>query len=158
MKNERSPRGLRDEPEPEFALPNRSTTPDCQRSTRPHFTTNSSTGSIPCGSDSSLIFTATFVPSRRPCAVRALAVDQIVCLGDLVGYGCEPDLVVAAIRDRGVLCVRGNHCGGGERRQRRRGVTRSRRRRGQVDLVSMEERRQLVVGIVMAVVQIHGSS
>ena len=41
--------------------------------------------------------------------LEALAVDQIVCLGDLVGYGCEPDLVVAAIRDRGVLCVRGNH-------------------------------------------------
>ncbi len=38
-----------------------------------------------------------------------LAVDQIVCLGDLVGYGSEPDAVVAQLRDRGIPCIRGNH-------------------------------------------------
>jgi putative phosphoesterase len=38
-----------------------------------------------------------------------LAVDQIVCLGDLVGYGTEPDAVVAAMQDREIRCVRGNH-------------------------------------------------
>ncbi len=38
-----------------------------------------------------------------------LAVDQVLCLGDLVGYGSEPDAVVAELRDRGVPCIRGNH-------------------------------------------------
>ena len=37
------------------------------------------------------------------------AVDLIVCLGDLVGYGSEPDAVVAQLRDRGIPCIRGNH-------------------------------------------------
>jgi putative phosphoesterase len=41
--------------------------------------------------------------------LEALAVDRIVCLGDLVGYGSEPDAVVAAIRDRAIACIRGNH-------------------------------------------------
>ncbi len=38
-----------------------------------------------------------------------LAVDQIVCLGDLVGYGSEPDAVVAQIQERTIPCIRGNH-------------------------------------------------
>jgi len=38
-----------------------------------------------------------------------LGVDRVVCMGDLVGYGSEPDAAVAAIRDRGIPCVRGNH-------------------------------------------------
>jgi len=38
-----------------------------------------------------------------------LAVDQIVCLGDLVGYGSEPDAVVAQLQDREIACIRGNH-------------------------------------------------
>lgn len=44
--------------------------------------------------------------------VRAEAVDQIVCLGDLVGYGPDPAAVVeliASLVDDGALCVRGNH-------------------------------------------------
>ena len=41
--------------------------------------------------------------------LEQLAVDQIVCLGDLVGYGSEPDAVVAQLRDRGIPCIRGNH-------------------------------------------------
>jgi len=41
--------------------------------------------------------------------LEQLAVDQIVCLGDLVGYGSEPDAVVARMRDGGVPCIRGNH-------------------------------------------------
>jgi predicted phosphodiesterase len=41
--------------------------------------------------------------------LEQLAVDQIVCLGDLVGYGSEPDAVVARLQDRGIPCIRGNH-------------------------------------------------
>ncbi|MGZ3303491.1 MAG: metallophosphoesterase family protein, partial [Isosphaeraceae bacterium] len=41
--------------------------------------------------------------------LEQLAVDQIVCLGDLVGYGSESDAVVAQLRDRGIPCIRGNH-------------------------------------------------
>ena len=37
------------------------------------------------------------------------AIDQLWCLGDLVGYGPEPNECVAALRDRGALCVAGNH-------------------------------------------------
>lgn len=36
-------------------------------------------------------------------------IKQIVCAGDLVGYGSQPDPVVALIRDRGIPCIRGNH-------------------------------------------------
>lgn len=39
----------------------------------------------------------------------ASAVDQIWCLGDLVGYGPEPNECVALLRERGALCVAGNH-------------------------------------------------
>ena len=35
--------------------------------------------------------------------------DRIVCLGDIVGYGPEPDECVAMLEQRGVSCVRGNH-------------------------------------------------
>jgi putative phosphoesterase len=36
-------------------------------------------------------------------------VDRVLCAGDLVGYGHDPDAVVALLRDRVVSCVRGNH-------------------------------------------------
>jgi len=41
--------------------------------------------------------------------LKSHAVTEVVCLGDLVGYGSEPDAVVTEIRDRGIVCVRGNH-------------------------------------------------
>ena len=44
--------------------------------------------------------------------LRALdreGVDRIVCAGDLVGYNPWPNEVVALLRDRGVLAIRGNH-------------------------------------------------
>ncbi len=38
-----------------------------------------------------------------------IGVDQIVCCGDLVGYGAFPNEVVQAIRDRQIPCLAGNH-------------------------------------------------
>jgi predicted phosphodiesterase len=37
------------------------------------------------------------------------AVDKVVCLGDNVGYGPEPEGVVNLIRDQDIPCVLGNH-------------------------------------------------
>ncbi|HEV3168519.1 MAG TPA: metallophosphoesterase family protein [Isosphaeraceae bacterium] len=39
----------------------------------------------------------------------AMKVRQIVCAGDLVGYGTQADAAVALIRDRGIPSIRGNH-------------------------------------------------
>ncbi len=36
-------------------------------------------------------------------------VDQILCAGDLVGRGPQPDKVVQLVRERGITTVRGNH-------------------------------------------------
>jgi diadenosine tetraphosphatase ApaH/serine/threonine PP2A family protein phosphatase len=36
-------------------------------------------------------------------------VDELWCLGDLVGYGPQPNECVALLRERGALCVAGNH-------------------------------------------------
>jgi predicted phosphodiesterase len=35
--------------------------------------------------------------------------DELWVLGDLVNYGPDPEAVVAAVRDRATLIVRGNH-------------------------------------------------
>lgn len=37
------------------------------------------------------------------------AVDELWCLGDLVGYGPQPNECVAALRERNARCVAGNH-------------------------------------------------
>jgi putative phosphoesterase len=45
-------------------------------------------------------------------ALRGLdshGVDLILCAGDLVGYGDEPDAAVGLLRDRAIPCIRGNH-------------------------------------------------
>ena len=42
-------------------------------------------------------------------AADAAAVDQIWCLGDMVGYGAEPDACTALIRERSSVCLVGNH-------------------------------------------------
>jgi putative phosphoesterase len=39
----------------------------------------------------------------------ALGAGPILCAGDLVGYGDQPDAAVALVRGRSVRCVRGNH-------------------------------------------------
>ena len=36
-------------------------------------------------------------------------VDEVWCLGDIVGYGPEPSRVIAALRDRRTVAVAGNH-------------------------------------------------
>lgn len=36
-------------------------------------------------------------------------VDRLVCLGDVVGYGGDPEACLALLRERADLCVRGNH-------------------------------------------------
>ncbi|MGH2768729.1 MAG: metallophosphoesterase family protein [Actinomycetota bacterium] len=35
--------------------------------------------------------------------------DTLVCLGDFVGYGAQPNEVVAALKDRCEVCLAGNH-------------------------------------------------
>jgi diadenosine tetraphosphatase ApaH/serine/threonine PP2A family protein phosphatase len=42
-------------------------------------------------------------------AVDEAEVDQVWCLGDLVGYGADPDACVALARERCSLCLAGNH-------------------------------------------------
>lgn len=42
-------------------------------------------------------------------AVDAAGVDEIWCLGDMVGYGAEPDACTALIRERSSVCLVGNH-------------------------------------------------
>jgi predicted phosphodiesterase len=41
--------------------------------------------------------------------IDAHSVDQIVCLGDIVGYFANPNECVAIMRDRGAWCIAGNH-------------------------------------------------
>src|SRR5207302_884141 len=41
--------------------------------------------------------------------IDRLGVPRIVCLGDVVGYGAEPNECVAALRARDAGCVAGNH-------------------------------------------------
>jgi predicted phosphodiesterase len=41
--------------------------------------------------------------------VDATGVDEIWCLGDLVGYGAQPDACVELARERCDLCLAGNH-------------------------------------------------
>ncbi|HEY7455194.1 MAG TPA: metallophosphoesterase family protein [Thermoleophilaceae bacterium] len=41
--------------------------------------------------------------------VEGEQVDEVWCLGDLVGYGAEPDACVALARDSCDLCLAGNH-------------------------------------------------
>ena len=41
--------------------------------------------------------------------VDAAAIDEIWCLGDLIGYGPKPNECVAIVRERASLCLVGNH-------------------------------------------------
>jgi predicted phosphodiesterase len=35
--------------------------------------------------------------------------DRVICLGDLIGYGPDPDEVVSLVRQKGYYCIQGNH-------------------------------------------------
>jgi predicted phosphodiesterase len=35
--------------------------------------------------------------------------DEVLCLGDVIGYGPQPNECIAAIRERATVCVLGNH-------------------------------------------------
>jgi putative phosphoesterase len=41
--------------------------------------------------------------------IDTLGVDEILCCGDLIDYGRFPEETLALLRDRGVVCIRGNH-------------------------------------------------
>jgi predicted phosphodiesterase len=41
--------------------------------------------------------------------IEGAEVDEVWCLGDLVGYGAEPDACVALARENADLCLGGNH-------------------------------------------------
>lgn len=41
--------------------------------------------------------------------MAGFAVDEVVCLGDMVGYGPNPDEVLLSVRERGARCCLGNH-------------------------------------------------
>jgi diadenosine tetraphosphatase ApaH/serine/threonine PP2A family protein phosphatase len=41
--------------------------------------------------------------------IDAMGVDELWCLGDLVGYGPHPNECVALLRERATLCLAGNH-------------------------------------------------
>jgi len=42
-------------------------------------------------------------------AIDAAGADEVWCLGDVVGYGAEPDACAEAVRERCDLCLAGNH-------------------------------------------------
>lgn len=41
--------------------------------------------------------------------IASLGIEKIICLGDMIGYGPDPEKVVATIQARGIPCVLGNH-------------------------------------------------
>jgi diadenosine tetraphosphatase ApaH/serine/threonine PP2A family protein phosphatase len=42
-------------------------------------------------------------------AVDEAGVDEVWCLGDMVGYGADPDACTALVRERASVCLAGNH-------------------------------------------------
>lgn len=41
--------------------------------------------------------------------IDRMGIGRIVCLGDAIGYGPDPDIVVERLRERAVSCIVGNH-------------------------------------------------
>lgn len=42
-------------------------------------------------------------------AAERLRVEKIICLGDIVGYNANPNECIGLLRERGAMCVLGNH-------------------------------------------------
>lgn len=49
------------------------------------------------------------IGALRDALARLAGCETIVCCGDIVDEGSEPEAVIAALRAAGVLCIRGNH-------------------------------------------------
>jgi predicted phosphodiesterase len=55
------------------------------------------------------------IPSNLPALSEALSlidtmdIDRICCLGDIVGYGANPNECLELIKERSITCVKGNH-------------------------------------------------
>jgi len=97
-------------------LTTRETPPRCQRA----FT-------LPCACHPGFIYTrghgsdrpdATLSSKRSPCQSNGLEAsldaakgswEHVVCLGDVVGYGPDPNEVTTRIRELGAATIRGNH-------------------------------------------------
>jgi len=41
--------------------------------------------------------------------INRLGCDEVICLGDIVGYGADPSECIALLRSRRVVCLAGNH-------------------------------------------------
>lgn len=41
--------------------------------------------------------------------IERMGIDLVVCAGDLVDYGFFPEETIQLLREKGVLCIRGNH-------------------------------------------------
>jgi len=41
--------------------------------------------------------------------IEQQGIEDIVCLGDIVGYGADPAACVKIIREREIICIQGNH-------------------------------------------------
>jgi predicted phosphodiesterase len=42
-------------------------------------------------------------------ALESHRIDQVLCVGDLIGYNADPDTCVEMLQQRGALCIAGNH-------------------------------------------------
>jgi diadenosine tetraphosphatase ApaH/serine/threonine PP2A family protein phosphatase len=103
------------------------------------------------------------LPALDAVLADAGAVDGVWHLGDVVGYGPDPDGVVARLRDVGAVGVRGNHdaaaCGGSEidwfNPEAKRAMEWTRRAIGQaaVDWLSAQPERRTIEGCEL----VHGS-
>lgn len=41
--------------------------------------------------------------------IQRRAIDEIICLGDIIGYGPDPVQCLEVVRDRNIVCLLGNH-------------------------------------------------
>lgn len=42
-------------------------------------------------------------------SIKKLMIDKIICLGDIVGYGSQPEEVVGEMIQQKIVCIKGNH-------------------------------------------------
>ena len=76
-------------------------------------------------------------------AIEASDCEEMWCLGDLVGYGAEPDACVELARRHAAICLAGNHDLGVRGRSAARAVLARRRARGPLDPGDDHRRRRV---------------